>query len=423
MDNPLTISILVGFTTILLIMIIKGHNSYNKHIIKALDKIANINKWRKDFLIEVFTLFLSIKGRVNFLQLARYGKFKEQRYRQQFEKEFDFLSFNKELTLSNGSGHYAIAFDPSFINKSGKKTPGLNWYWSGCAGQSKWGLEIGGIAAIDIENHTAFHLEAVQTLKDDEQTLTDWYGDVIVQRKETLCSISKYFVADAWFSKKPFADKISSIGMNLISRLRDDADLRYLNREQPTGKRGRPRKYAGKIDSKNIDKNYFEFISENENEIVYAAEVYSKALKRNIKLVHVTYTNAKQKETYKLYFSTDLMMGPDAVLKYYHSRFQIEFLYRDGKQHTGLNDSQARSKNKLSFQFNASLTSINIARIVHWLSIPKKDRKAFSMTDIKTMNHNALLLQRFFDVFAINPYSIKNQNYVKELIFYGTIAA
>lgn len=421
--KPLIISILVGFTTILFNMIIKGYNSYNKHIIKALDKIANINKWRKDFLMEVFTLFLSIKGRVNFLQLARYGKFTEQRYRQQFEKEFDFLSFNKELTLSHGSGHYVIAFDPSYITKSGKKTPGLNWYWSGSAGQSKRGLEIGGIAAIDIENHTAFHLEAVQTLKEDEQTLVDWYSDVIVQRKETLCSISKYFVADAWFSKKPFVDQITSIGMHFISRLRDDADLRYLNHEKPTGKRGRPRKYAGKMDSKNIDKNYFEFISENENEIIYTAIVYSKALKRNIKLVHVTYINAKRKEKYKLYFSTDLTLDANDVLKYYHSRFQIEFLYRDGKQHTGLNDSQARSEHKLNFQFNASLTSINLAKINHWLNIPKEERKAFSMADIKTMNHNALLLQRFFDVFAVNPNLIKNQNYVKELIFYGTIAA
>jgi len=32
-------------------------------------------------------------------------------------------------------------------------------------------------------------------------------------------------------------------------------------------------------------------------------------------------------------------------------------------------------------------------------------------------------LNRFFDVFGIYPYSIKNQNYVKELIYYGTIAA
>jgi len=388
-----------------------------------LDTLPRINQWRKDFLIETFILFMSIRGRINFLQLARYGKYKEQRYRQQFENSFDFLGFNKELTLSQGSGRYAIAFDPSYISKSGKKTPGVGWYWSGCANQAKWGLEIGGIAAIDIDNHTAFHLEAVQTLNANEQTLTDWYAGVISERKETLTSISKYLLADAWFSKKPFADQIILSGMHLISRLRDDADLKYICKEPPTGKRGRPRKYDGKIIINDINKDYFRFISSNEEKTVYAAEVYSKALKRNVKLVHVTYLKANGKNAHKLYFSTDLSMDATDVLLYYQSRFQIEFLYRDGKQHTGLNDSQARSENKLHFQFNASLTSLNIAKTIHWLSIPRQERGAFSMSDVKTMNHNILMINRFFDVFGVSPYSIKNQNYIKELILYGTMAA
>jgi hypothetical protein len=416
-----------------------------------LDKLPKINQWRRDFLIETFILFLSIRGRINFLQLGRYGKYKEQRYRQQFEKSFDFLAFNKELTLSQGSGKYVIAFDPSYISKSGKKTPGLSWYWSGCANQAKWGLEIGGLAAkktpglswywsgcanqakwgleigglaaIDIDNHTAFHLEAVQTLNTEEQTLTDWYAGVISDRKETLMGISKYLVADAWFSKKPFVDQIVSLEMHLISRLRDDADLKYLYKGPHTGKKGRPRKYDGKIIIKDINKEYFTFISEDEESSVYAAEVYSKSLKRNIMLVHVTYLKANGKDARKLYFSTDVSMDASDVLLYYQSRYQIEFLYRDGKQHTGLNDSQARSENKLHFQFNASLTSINIAKAIHWLSVPKEEREAFSMSDIKTMNHNTLLLKRFIDVFGIRPYSTKNQNYVKELILYGTMAA
>jgi len=54
-------------------------------------------------------------------------------------------------------------------------------------------------------------------------------------------------VADAWFSKRTFVDPIVSMGMHLISRMRDDADLRYVSKEKPTGKRGRPSKYAGKI--------------------------------------------------------------------------------------------------------------------------------------------------------------------------------
>ena len=138
-------------------MIAKGYKNYNTLIINTLDKISIFNKCRKAFLCEAFVLFLSIKGRINFLQLGRFGKFKEQRYRQQFEKPFPFLDFNKELALSHGGKRFAIAFDPSYISKSGKKTPGLGWYWSGCAGQAKWGLEIGGLAAIDMDNPFAIH--------------------------------------------------------------------------------------------------------------------------------------------------------------------------------------------------------------------------------------------------------------------------
>lgn len=406
-------------------MTTRENKFYKTLIINTLNKISINNKRRRDFLCEIFVLFLCIKGRINFLQLGRFGKYKEQRYRQQFEKPFSFLDFNKELALSNGGKRFAIAFDPCYINKSGKKTPGIGWYWSGCAGQSKRGLEIGGIAAIDLDNHTAFHLEAVQTnIENKENTsLTQWYIDVIRQRAETLSAISPYFVADAWFSKKPFVEAVTDMGMHFISRFRDDADLRYLFKGLQSKGRGRPKKYVGKIDPRNIDEDYFELISESDDAIIYSAIVYSKSLKRDVKLIHVTYTNGKGKGSYKLYYCTDTNIDAMDILDYYQSRFQIEFLYRDGKQFTGLDHSQARSKNKLDFHFNASLTAINIAKIEHWLSVPRQQRKSFSMSDIKTMNHNRLLINRFFDVFGLNPYSAKNQNHVKELLYYGTIAA
>lgn len=94
-----------------------------------------------------------------------------------------------------------------------------------------------------------------------------------------------------------------------------------------------------------------------------------------------------------------------------------------GKQYTGLNDSQARSENKLNFHFNTSLTAINIVKSIHWLGIPKEQQGSFSMPDIKIMNHNMLMLNRFFDVFGIYLHSAKNQKYVKELILYCTMAA
>ena len=82
---------------------------------------------------------------------------------------------------------------------------------------------------------------------------------------------------------------------------------------------------------------------------IFTGEIVKCPLTASIRLVHVTYLKASGKDTHKLYFSTNVDMDPKDIQQYYHSRFQIEFLYRDGKQHTGLNDSQARSENKLHF--------------------------------------------------------------------------
>jgi len=47
-----------------------------------------LNKCRRDFMIEIFMLYLSIPSRINFLQLGRYSRFGEQRFRRQFEEGF-----------------------------------------------------------------------------------------------------------------------------------------------------------------------------------------------------------------------------------------------------------------------------------------------------------------------------------------------
>lgn len=209
-----------------------------------LKSAVKINKWREKFMLEVLLLHLIIPGRINFLQLGRYGRFGEQRYRQQFGRRFDWLSFNANLAGSQIGNRVAIAFDPSYISKSGKCAPYLGRFWSGCARMAKRCLEISGIGLIDMDLHTCFHLEAVQTppaktLEQVKYTLIDWYLHVLRTRKERLLRLTNYVVADAYFSKSTFVDGVLEMGFHVISRFRDDAYFRYLTTEQPTGKRGR----------------------------------------------------------------------------------------------------------------------------------------------------------------------------------------
>jgi hypothetical protein len=133
--------------------------------------------------------------------------------------------------------------------------------------------------------------------------------------------------------------------------------------------------------------------------------------------------SAKKIDSFSVYFSTDIEMEATEIFEIYQTRFQIEFVYRDDKQHTSLTTCQARNKEKLDFHFNMSLTTVNVAKIIRWCSIPIQERKSFSLSDIKIINHNTLLLERFIEMFAIKPYLLKNNQNVKELLLYGTIAA
>lgn len=384
--------------------------------------MKNLNSRRIHFLTHIFLLFLSIKGKLNFLQFERFGKLDEQTFRNQFEEQFDFLEFNKILIKERCSKDLAIAFDPSYISKSGKKTPGVGYFWSGCAGKTKWGLEISGLAVIDCESHSAFHLEAIQTvdLKESE-TILGYYMRIILERKKDLQELSKTILVDAYFSKFNFVNPLVEAGFNIVSRLRDDADLRYVFDGKQKSGRGRPRKYEGKIDFKKIDKSKLKKVSIEKNEEIYSGIVFSKSLKMNINLVIVK-TKNKEKWTHKLYFSTDVKQVWKTILELYKSRFQIEFLYRDAKQFAGLNDCEARSKNKLNFHFNTSLTTVNLAKMAHW-NASKSDKIPFSMSDVKTVYHNDLLLDRFICKFGINPNTPKNKLKFRQLYCFGRIAA
>ena len=243
-------------------------NQYRDICSDVLNKLATkLNKSFNSFLMETLILYTIIPGRINFLQMGRYGKSCEQRFRQNFSKDFDWLSFNLSLSerILNGD-RKAIAIDPSYISKSGKCTPWIGYFWSGTAGGAKKGLEILGVGLIDIDNKDCISLQAVQTpdgqtLESNDINLIEWYLLVLKSMEEKLHKISPYVVADSYFSKISFASGLKEMDFHLISRFRDDAVLFYPTLEGPTGKRGRPKLYDGKIDMANLDKSRAEKIA------------------------------------------------------------------------------------------------------------------------------------------------------------------
>ena len=73
-------------------------------------------------------LYLSIPKRINFMQMSRFGNSCESRFRQNFQKEFNWVGYNSEFIAHMAGHRIALAIDPCYIDKSGNHTPGVSYF-------------------------------------------------------------------------------------------------------------------------------------------------------------------------------------------------------------------------------------------------------------------------------------------------------
>ncbi len=396
-----------------------GLDQYTDIFTDALkNSAAKLTRNFEKVLIDIIILYMVIPRKINFTQMERYGSYCEQTYRNNFdlkkEEGINWLKLN--ISLANRffgeSRKRAIAIDPSYISKAGKKTPHVGRFWSGCAQAVKHGLEIMGIGLVDIETNDCIMLRAHQTLcqkalKRRHETLTDYYISVIKRYSKELLKQSTLVVADAYFSTSTFVNGIKEHGFSLVSRFRDNACLYYVYDGPRTGKRGRPKVKDGKIELDKLDLSRMEKLEmEGLEGTAYTLIAYSKALKCKVRLVIRQMPKGKT----KLFFSNDITLSGQDVLLYYRTRFQIEFCFRDSKQYTGLTDCQARGKRKLDFAFNASFTSLNIAKVAM-----KEMGMEYSMSSFKLLMTNIYLVERIFKACGYAPDQTLISKIFKEL--------
>jgi len=314
-----------------------------------LSKMSNVGKWQAKFFIGLTNLWLGLRGRYHFENLSRQGDLSSESYRANFSKSFDFKIFNLELFKYLGVEKVWV-LDPTFLNKSGKKTPGIGYFWSGCKQKVSRGIELVGIAVVDVENYTSFHYHATQTILSKGQDLLAYYADLLVKDAFNLLTVSKYVAVDAYFSKKSFIDSVTQAGLHLITRMRDDAAMYYAYTGLQRTGRGRKKQFSGKIDTKNLDLSDFRACLQEDDWTAFEGLAYAKALKRWVKTVVVqNYKTDGSIKNCKIFISTDLTMTGIDLYLYYHLRYQIEFVYRDAKQHLGLTHCQSTQQQRLDF--------------------------------------------------------------------------
>jgi Transposase DDE domain len=404
------------------------HTALHKAIVlvgTTIQQLSLLTKPRFKFFVWLIQRWWMLPVRYNFLTLSRYGGYSDRAIREQFSKPLPFVELFDGLYRPLQQKECILAFDPTFVPKSGKQTPGLYQFWNGSHQRAEKGLEAGVLVLIDVEDHMAYHIEATQTevgAADEQNKGTmEQYAQMITSHTALLQSYSSVVVVDGYFMKKGFLEALTTEGFQVVTKGRRDADLKYLYHGKQSGV-GHPRWYSGKVNLQHIDKRRWKQCYKDEEITAYEVVVYSVSLKCKVKAVYVL--SAKEKG-YDLLISTDVTMAGDKVLQYYRLRFQIEFLIRDAKQYAGLEQCQARSQDKLYNHWNMALFSVSLARWQWWAELPQDQKQdtPFSMRAVKTACLNQYMAKTIFSILGLDMSSKKVKRLFNQCLNIGNIAA
>ena len=327
---------------------------------------------QRKFLETLFATILALRGRVNFRNLSRYCDYSERTIARQFRADFEWPDFHQRVLMAalDAPSELISAQDASFIPKSGKQTFGMGHFFNSCTSRAERGLEISTLAVVDVTRRCAFALACAQTPPGahgaqtwQKETRVDFYCRQLHQERPRLPPQVTYHCVDGYFAKQKYIDEVRRLDLHAITKLRCDADCRFLFHGPHELKRGRRRQYAGKVDFQDLRHvESMGTLKEADHVHLYTAIVWHVTLKRRLRVVILV--NRKQPDTprYIVLASTDLGLDGHQLVELYAARFQMEFLFRDSKQFTGLSECQARDEAALSFHFNASLATLNVAR-------------------------------------------------------------
>jgi len=398
-----------------------------------LKQMPGLGQPQRKFLATLFVTILVLRGRVNFRNLSRYCHYSERTIARQFRQPCDWPDFHQRglMTALDPRAELISAHDASFLPKSGKQTFGLGHFFNGCASRAERGLEMSTLAVVDVTRRCAFTLAASQTppgehatQTEPEDTRVDFYTQQLRAHRHRLPPSLTYHCVDGSYAKKKSIDTVVSLNLHALTKLRSDADCVFLYTGPHPKRRGARRKYAGKVHFQDV--SHFEDLGPREDEPhlhLYSAVVWHKTLKRRLRLVVLLNRKAPAKPRCIVLGSTDPDLNGHKLVELYAARFQIEFLFRDSKQFTGLLDWQARAESALDFHFNASLATRHLVRAED-LGIPQgQEPHVFSMASWKQCHFNEHLLEVFMEKFALDPTWVKNHACYDELRTYGAIAA
>ena len=362
-------------------------------------------------LAHIVVAVLSMTGRITQKGISRWTD-KGASYRtiqRFFQTNIDWLAVNGCFFLHfvwDRHGTYLLAGDETVVSKSGKHTFGLDRFFSSLAERAIPAVACFSIALIHVGKRQAYSLSNEQVVRTQEEkqqardrkhkrkerakkkepakpkgrpkgsknhnkankTLGAELLRIQAQAQKVCTWLRKrlavnYFVLDGHFGNHLACQMVRQLDLHLISKMRSDAAL-YL---EPTAlqKRLRPRlKYGDRLDFADLPADLLRssHTEDGDRTQVYQVRCLHKSFDRRLNVVIVKKTHLLSGRVgHVILFSSDLFLGAEALIDYYTLRFQIEFTFRDAKQHFGLEDFMGVTKTSVSNAMGLSLFLVNLS--------------------------------------------------------------
>ena len=344
---------------------------------------------------------LSMTGRVTMLGISRWteqgGSYRTiQRF---FNSPISWCKLNWFVIchLISGKGDIIIAGDETVVSKSGKKTFGLDRFFSSIFNRPISGIAFFSLSLINVQTRTSYPIIMEQVEKEEKKDAkkskkkkgkpgrpkgsknknkkevdlspTLLWMQALIKHLLRLVGINTpitYFVYDGAFGHNDALQMIRQCTLHLISKLRYDSAL-WFPYKGPYSGHGKPKKYGDKLDYNDIPDEHLvsDEVEDGIQTCIYQMELWHKEFADMLNIVVIVKKNLKTGASrHVVLFCSCLELSYDKIIEYYRLRFQIEFNFRDAKQHWGLEDFMNINQTPVYNGANLSMFMVNFSQVL-----------------------------------------------------------
>ena len=278
---------------------------------------------------------------------------------------------------------WVYVYDETKALKTGKAQWGLHFfrnfsYQKRRVNQSKfhYGHEFGALGLL-CRTATDWHLFPVWVKLIAPETIRD-KSQAVLKR---ICSKIPpgLIIFDRGFARRKVFTMALSFGHHILCRAKSNAVFYCLPKPPKRPQRGRPRKYADRLDIRRF--RYTDTDMKGQRYSITSKIVRTKMCDTYVRLV-VIRRRRKASKPYRYFcvFTTDLTLEIPKIVVYYQQRWQIETAFRDVKQHFGFDAYRSKSRKSINRCVQLSFVAASLTKVL--FTTPKAMQKAISVEKV-----------------------------------------